>query len=481
MSRLLTAHARRCSLVLAIALVSTLVIPATAIAGAPVTTPTITAPLDGATVVSSPMLVSADSEAGFVRFVVAGQVEQTVAVSGGSAVTEIPVHGLNGSTLIEAYDCASLVSCGVSAASITVDVELTPLTITAPSRNDVVGSFVTVKVKRAYSAVRFFVDGTPVGKDLEPPFAKQISLRDRNEGEHTLMVQQCNTDGSICEGETDSVKVIKDTKSPRWTEVRASNKTVFPVNDNYKDATRLSARLSEDAVQASIEIRRAGGPIVRTINLGREGAGTVAANWNGRKANGDIVPSGRYTFRFIGEDKAGLIGRSDSKRLQVSGKELVRKTVTRTVSAKGSFIGNASGDCSGVYRLDYPQSRYGWKSGAGYYSRSKCNGTRAQDLAMGVHRVGAPRAVRHYSVKVDTYGGGAFRHAGPGVVAYVTKSGGLGKARKASAGLGWHGGPTANAGGYLKNGKMTWVFATVQGNWFDVKDFRVTFRVAVLR
>ncbi len=57
------------------------------------------------------MLVSADSSAAFVRFVVAGQVEQTVAVSGGSAVTEVPVHGLLGSTGIDAYDCDSLVSC----------------------------------------------------------------------------------------------------------------------------------------------------------------------------------------------------------------------------------------------------------------------------------------------------------------------------------------------------------------------------------
>ena len=268
----------------------------------------------------------------FVRFVVAGQVERTVAVSGGSAVTEIPVHGLDGSTSIEAYDCASPVSCGVSADSITVDVELTPPTITAPSRNDFVGNCVTVKVK---SGVRRnpILRRRHTGRQgpRVPLDAKRISLKDRNEGEHILMVQQCNTDGSICEGETDSVKVIKDTKAPRWTEVRASNKTVFPVNDNYKDSTRLSARLSENAAKASIEIRKAGGPIVRTLNLGREGSGRVSANWNGRKANGDIVPSGRYTFRFVGK---GSIGSHGQERCQEP-------------SRIGQALGQGAGDADG--------------------------------------------------------------------------------------------------------------------------------------
>jgi hypothetical protein len=33
----------------------------------------------------------------------------------------------------------------------------------------------------------------------------------------------------------------------------------------------------------------------------------------------------------------------------------------------------------------------------------------------------------------------------------------------------------------LKSGKMTWAFGTVRGNWFDVKEFRLTFKVGVLR
>lgn len=483
MPRLFTAGLRRCSLVLAIALLSALVAPTQAIAGAPVTTPTITAPTDGATVTSSPVSVAADSVALYVRFGVGigPAAADFVEVSGGEAAGSLEVLGLNGPTIVTAADCDVTENCNPTDDSISVDINLTAPSIQSPKNDAYVRNGVDVNASAPGGSLQYYLDGNEVGNPVTAPFDRRISLDGVSQGRHEIRVRQCNTAGDVCSGKSDSIDVIKDTNPPRWTDVRASNKTVFPVNDNYKDSTRLSARLSESVVKASIEIRKVGGPIVRTLNLGREGAGNVAATWNGRKANGDIAPSGRYTFRFIGKDRSGLTGRSDAKNLQVSGKELVRKTVTKTVSAKGSFVGNGSGDCSDVYRLDYPQSRYGWKSGAGYYSRSRCNGTRAQDLAMGVHRVAAPKALKHLSVKVDTYGGGAFMHAGPGIIAYVNKSGGLGKGRQASAGLGWHGGPTAKAGGYLKNGKMTWVFATVQGNWFDVKEFRVSFRVAVLR
>jgi hypothetical protein len=215
--------------------------------------------------------------------------------------------------------------------------------------------------------------------------------------------------------------------------------------------------------------------------LGRVGPGKVRATWNGRKSNGDIASSGKYRFRFVGTDVNGSVGKSGDRSVRVSDKKLVAKAVTRTVSAKGSFVGNGSGTCSGVYSLDYPQSRYGWPKGLGYYSRSKCVGNAQADVAVAVHRVGVPRAVRYGTISIDTYGGGAVQNAGPGVIVYVTSSGTAGASRGTSVGLAWHNGPAADADNYIKNGRVRWLFGTTSGNWFDVKEFRVTVRVFVLR
>ena len=430
------------------------------------------------------MLVSADSAAAFVRFVVAGQVERTVAVSGGSAVTEIPVSGLDGSTSIEAYDCATLVSCGVSAASITVDVELAPPTITAPSRNDVIGNLVTVKVKATYGAIRFFVDGAPVGKDLDSPYAKQISLKDRKDGEHILKVQQCNTGGSICEGETDTVKVIKDTKGPRFTDVDSSLGTVYPVNDNYKDTVKLSARVAEKSLETKVEIRKAGGPLVRTLNLGREDAGRLSAMWNGRKSNGDLAAKGKYLFRFVGTDVHGVVGKSGDKVIYVSDKRLVKKTVNKTVGALASGLGDSSGDCSRVVVMRSLDG-YGrqWNGGLQWQSNFRRNCSGEKSVALSGHIVGTDNAIRYGTFQVSAYGGASLYRGGPAKILYIKKNETWGAKQTLSGSLGWHRGDRVKMDPYLigKRGKLVWAVATVNGNFYDIKEFKISYTVSVLR
>ena len=482
--RISSVRVRRLSTAMSLAMAAAVLAPATAWAGVPVS-PNITAPAPGTTISSSPLSVSAESSAQFVRFDLgAGPIDSDIVeVTGGVATGSLEVFGLDGNVTITATDCSPGPVCGAPGDSIQVDVQLDPPTINSPKPKTYVRNSVEVNAQAAGGTVRYSLDGDPIpGLDpVGPPFDASVSLEGKLNGQHTIKVQQCNTAGTVCDGESDAVTVVKDTKPPNWTNVNASNKTVYPVKDNYKDSTRLSARVNEPLARASVEIRKAGGSVVRTFNLGRERAGSVAVNWNGRKANGDIVPNGKYTFQFIGKDRSGLTGKSRTNAVHVSGKKLVRKTVTKTVSALGSFAGNGSGDCSGVYRLDYPRSRYGWKSGLGYYSRSQCNGSRDDDVAIALHRIAAPSAAEHFSVKIDTYGGGAFRHAGPAIIGYVKKDRTYGVLSSVQAGLGWHGGPTRSAGPYLKKGKISWVFATVRGNWFDVKEFRVTFKVGVLQ
>ncbi len=98
-----------------------------------------------------------------------------------------------------------------------------------------------------------------------------------------------------------------------------------------------------------------------------------------------------------------------------------------------------------------------------------------------MHRVHVKRAIRYGSVSVDTYGAGAFRHAGPGAELYVTSQGNIGATRGVSSDLGWHAGPNVSLDKYLHKGTVTWVFATVKGDWYDVKEFRVTYSYFVLR
>lgn len=474
---------RRTAAFVAVVATASLLAPASARAAAPVSTPTITSPADSATITSSPLTVIADSDAGFVQFDIGSIPADSdfVEVVAGEATGSLSVLGLDGPVEITAADCDVDQMCNVDLDTVEVDVNIPAPKIDSPEDRDFVRNGVDVNALAPGGSLQYFLDNGKLGDPVTAPFDRRVSLEGELQGRHVIKVQQCNTSGLVCDGNTYSVVVFKDTKAPRWTDVKASSKTVFPINDNYKDSTRLSARLSEDVSRASIEIRKSGGPVVRTINLGRESSGSVSANWNGRKANGDLVASGRYTFRFIGKDKSGLTGKSGTKRLQVSDKRLVKQRMTKVVSAKGSFVANASGSCSGLYTLEYPQSRYGWAKGIGYYSRSECNGSRSDDLAFGFHRTAAPKAVRYGALRIDTYGGGAFRKAGPGRIALYKQNDNVGAVRKIDARLGWHAGPSVNATSYLRGGKFLWGFGTSNGNWYDVKEFRVSISYSVLR
>jgi hypothetical protein len=463
-------------------------VPVSAWAVAPGTTPVITAPADASTATDPGLVVTADSSAPQVRFVLYGQAgnpdyDRTVAVSGATASTSFSLLGLGGTASVDAYDCDEAGVCNTDKDTVTVSVDLDDPVITSPDDNDVVQKSVVVKVSAPGPAIQFFIGGNAVGKDTEAPFQKEISLGSLNDGSKTITIRQCNPDGTICDGEQDSVTVLKDTKGPRWSDLSTSNKTVFPVNDSYKDSTVLSARVAETSLATKVEIRKAGGPLIRTISLGRVDAGKVRATWNGRKGNGDLASKGKYLFRFVGTDRNGVVGKSSDRAVYVSDKRLVSKTVTRTVSAKGSFLGNASGDCSGVYTLKYRGSRYGWAGGLGYYSRSKCNGSASADLAFAFHRVAAPKAVRYGALRIDTYGGGAFRNAGPGIIALYknNQNQDVGAIKKTGTRLGWHAGPKVDGSRYVRNGKLWWGFGAIKGNWFDVKEYRLTWRVSVLQ
>lgn len=426
---------------------------------APVSAPTITAPSDGASVTTSNLPLQATSGAADVRFLVdygTGSLEQTVAVDTGSAVANFAVAGLGGSLKLSAFDCDAPGDCNTVGDTIMVDVDLPAPTLTAPTQQALVGNSFAARATSANGPVGFVVDGQQMGVDLNAPYAVMVDLVGKSEGTHSVRAVQCDATGLVCQGAVSPVtQVVKDTRGPRWSRPDARPAHVYPARDHYLDTTRLSARMGEDAQSVKVLIKRHG-HVMRSESLNHKSKGTVTFIWNGRANNGKVVPPGTYTFSFWAKDVRGNTSTSRDGKVVVSDKRLERVTATRTVSALGSAYKNLSGECGDVYRLNYPQARFNWPHGLGYYSRSHCTGTDEQELALALHRFRLPRAVRYGSVSIDAYGAGAYQNAGPAAELYVKSNGQFGKGRKLSTSVGWHSGPSVSLKSSMIQGSVFW-------------------------
>lgn len=476
MSHQSTARLRRWSVVLAVALPTVLIGPAQAIAGgAPGTVPTITSPADGSTSSSSPLSVTATSGATQVRFTIGNGATidtKLVAVVAGTATADLSIFGVQGSATVSAADCLSG-ACNVTVDSIGVTVDLAPPVITSPTQNKVVGSSVAVKADAPGGALQYYLGASKVGTPVVDPFDKLIPLGGVGEGSHTITVKQCNVAGDICQGATDTVSVIKDTKGPKFTDLGTSQRTVFPAKDNYQDTTNLSARVGEKSLETKVEIRKAGGPLVRTLKLGRVGPGRVSATWNGRKTNGDIVPKGKYFFRFVGTDGHGVVGKSNDKAVYVSDKKLVKKHVTKTVSAWGSKVKAYAGDCSSVVRVG---------SGAvGLRSNSKRDCTGDASLAATLHAIKIGKAQKYGNLKVSIYGGGVTKDAPTAILFNVRSDGSAGAKTRLGGALRWTSGDSVSLKQYIVGGKVYWWILTGGGNSYDARKFKISYTVTVLQ
>ncbi|MFL6179292.1 MAG: hypothetical protein ACJ74E_05515, partial [Actinomycetes bacterium] len=116
---------KRFSVALSAALAGAVLAPTPAWAGGLVS-PTITAPLDSAIITTSPLTVTADSPATFVRFELGvGPIDSdTPSVTAGVASGSLEVYGVNGLVTITAADCAAGPTCGAAGDSVQVDVNL---------------------------------------------------------------------------------------------------------------------------------------------------------------------------------------------------------------------------------------------------------------------------------------------------------------------------------------------------------------------
>ncbi len=77
-------------------------------------------------------------------------------------------------------------------------------------------------------------------------------------------------------------------------EVTAQGNIVYLDEDGNVE---LSYLLNEDAQKVTISIFNQDGEKVRTMEIGTQEAGERSVNWDGRDDEGNLLPSGKYTFK----------------------------------------------------------------------------------------------------------------------------------------------------------------------------------------
>lgn len=88
------------------------------------------------------------------------------------------------------------------------------------------------------------------------------------------------------------------------TNVSASPHVFYPLLDGYRDSTTIAATLSEASSATRIELVR-DHAVRRILRLGALPAGAFTRAWDGRRADGTLMPAGTYRYRFVATDTAG--------------------------------------------------------------------------------------------------------------------------------------------------------------------------------
>ncbi len=291
----------------------------------------------------------------------------------------------------------------------------------------------------------------------------------------TFRLEIATSDGTLKGLSGSTVQV--DRKAPTLQKAQVSTARVLPVRDAYYDALTFSAGSPEQLRLLSLEISTRAGTVVRTIRTKDRSPGTVGIVWNGRRADGRLVP-GTYLLRLVGEDLAGNRSRSKGRTVEVSGQRLVKRSGSTTVTARDSLDETFADDCSDVFRrTSGPHD--GWVS---YASGSLC--TTGDAYAAGDHQVRLPPAARYGTVRVSAFGGRAdkrYRDA-----ATVVLYDGLQNLSKVRFRLGpartTYRGPRVKAGPLLIRSRvLRWETLTTGVAWYDVKSYRIDYTYYVLR
>jgi hypothetical protein len=214
--------------------------------------------------------------------------------------------------------------------------------------------------------------------------------------------------------------------------------------------------------------------------VGGRAAGPVAVSWNGRRANGSLVREGGYRFRFVMQDLAGNRSASAKDTVTVSHKKLEKRTGKKTVTAYGSATTVYKGACSDLFS---PGAR-GWAKSVGYYSDFYgCSYYEGDDLAAANHAITLPDAVKYGTVRISVYGGKALdSYNDEAGLLYYDGDGDLtSTGRVLNSAVQTYDGPAVGSRFVSRTGRVRWMAATIEGNYYDIKSFTVRYSYFVLR
>lgn len=308
---------------------------------APGTTPTLTAPTNGASVTGD-VALSATSTATTVQFLVDGvDLGSPVAVSTGSAATSWPTDGVaNGSHTIAAADCDSVPSCGTPSASVSVTVANVAPVLTSPTASETVGTATTLTATASEGGVEFFVDGVAAGFDGTAPFTQSVT--GLTEGGHTAGAQACNTAGTACAGPTSSgASFTVQVLHPTITGLSPTG--VSPNGDGRDDATKLSFSLP-DSESTSYSVVTTLGAVVRgPVSLGVLGAGAHSVIWNGLDNGSHRPADGVYNIQL-------------NTYRHLTGSELATGQATRGVRIDDTPVSISGASGNGTTFYPYPDT-----------------------------------------------------------------------------------------------------------------------------
>ncbi len=276
------------------------------------------------------------------------------------------------------------------------------------------------------------------------------------------------------------VPVEIDTTPVNYGRLYATPSTVFPVVDGYGDSVLLAANADDPIATWTATVYASTGAKVRTITGGFT-TSRMLATFNGRTASGALLPAGRYSYAIAMYDMAGNRTLTPKSPVTVSWKKLRLKTASKKISAKSAASAYYyDGVCNAVYGSARPGV---WPtSSLAFVSRKKstCSSSPPYNYAMTKNRFTLPTAIRYGTVKVAAYGGGSPYGTGHkddvAELDYLKRDGDTpGKSFVLSAPTTTHPGPAVRAAEYLVGGRtIMWMAGTSKGNWWDVRDYTIT-------
>ncbi len=271
--------------------------------------------------------------------------------------------------------------------------------------------------------------------------------------------------------------VTVDRVKPKLTDPAREFRTVYPKDDGYRDSVGISGVLSEPVRWVRVVARSAGGSVIRSPRVKKEPAGDLTVDWTGRRG-GSVLPAGTYRVRLLAQDLAGNRKAGPTVKVRVSGKSLVRRTGSETVTARDSLDEVFADECSLVFRhTEGPRS--GW---LGYYSSGTC--TSPDAYAVGDHQVRLPKAARYGKVQVRALGGRGdpkFRDSAR-VTYYDSNQNPSSHSFRLAPKTATYIGPRVRATPLLYRDRvLRWSTMTTGTAWYDVNTYTVRFTYFVLR